>query len=166
VLQVDLLDLGGHEHILLPELLRVDRLDALVLVEREGVAPAHHGLKLLDAPGHGGGEEEHLAVPRGHRAEDDGQVVLKRGVQDPVRLVEHQEARVPERLVDVGVDAHELGQAPGRGNDDVGPLHEVHGLLPLVEAPDDDERIEGHPGAQGVELVADLERQLPRGRQH
>jgi len=55
---------------------------------------------------------------------------------------------------------------PGGGNDEVRPRGELLGLPEHVHAPDNHRDAEVHGGAEGAELLGELEGELARGRHH
>lgn len=59
--------------------------------------PQGGGLEHGQAAGERGAEQQRLAL-RGQGAGDDAQLALEAGLQQPVRLVQHEEAHLPEAL--------------------------------------------------------------------
>lgn len=120
-------------------------------------------LQLLDLVGHGGGEEEGVALAWDH-AQDLVELRAEVEVQQPVRLVH-------DKILEV-LQAEALGvlqvvhNTPGRGHQHVRLAHQVTGLVHHVHAAHDTAGAEPHSGAERIERLLDLVRQLARGRQH
>ena len=118
--------------------------------------------ELGDLTGHGGGEEQRLALrrqPRHHPAE----LGSEPHVQHPVGLVEDQDLDVVETC---GAGVEVIDQPAWRGDEDGPPLAEGLALALLGDAADD--HCGAHPGlaAQGVDGLRDLQRELTGGREH
>ena len=110
-----------------------------------------------DLPGDGGGEEAHLIQQAGH-------IVDKAHVQHPVRLVQH------DRLGGIHPDSaplHVVAEAAWRGHHDLGMLFQRLDLPPDRRAAIETHRPHaGLIGGQIPQLIGNLDRQLPCGRQN
>ena len=97
----------------------------------------------------------------GAHLKDGAQRRLERGFQHPVGLVQNERRRARKRRREVLRVREHVREAAGRGHDDVRPPAQRNTLRVLVHAADNDAVADARAAAQRLELLLDLEGELP-----
>ena len=117
--------------------------------------------QLRNLLGHGGGKQQRLPLLR-QPGDDLAHVVDKAHIQHPVRLV--QDKNLHAAQIDMPLAA-QVVEAARRGGQHVHALLQGLHLGPLSHAAEDDRVADGEVFAVQVEILLDLQGQLPCGRQ-
>ena len=118
--------------------------------------------QFLDLLGHGGAEEQRLAV-FGDQLADPAQRVDEAKVEHLIGLVEHQHFDFVERE---GLLVDQIEQAAGRGNEDVGAAVQLVTVLVDRGATDDRMDLEARQRAVILRALGDLASQFTRRGEH
>ena len=114
-----------------------------------------------DFAGHGGGEQRRLAV--GRQGRDDAADVLDEAqVEHPIRLVQHKAAHAGELQL---AGLHQVADAAGCADDDIGAAAHRLGLAEAAGAADDDDGPQPGAGRHLSQRLIDLQGEFPCGCQ-
>ena len=117
--------------------------------------------ELADLVGEGGREEQRLPRAR-DRVDDALDVRDEAHVEHAVGFVEHEDLHLAQVH---GLLAHEVEQAPRRGDEDVDALAHLGDLRVDVDAAVDHEGLERDVLAVGLDALVDLDREFARRRE-